>query len=133
MKIRLINKDYSVDAELISSNPLLIQTGCKIFASHIKFIKSGYHKRLPQTINSQALMQNALFAADGLTEGLEGAYSWLITVVGPAVIVLGIVASGYFIVVGNRDGTTKAIMSVIGGIIITSATSIVDLITGWAG
>ena len=80
-----------------------------------------------------ALTQTTLFAADGLTEGLEGAYSWLITVVGPAVIVLGIVASGYFIVVGNREGTTKAIMSVIGGIIITSATSIVDLITGWAG
>ncbi len=46
--------------KLYLSNPLLIQTGCKIFASHIKFIKNGYHKRLPQIIDSQALMKNAL-------------------------------------------------------------------------
>ena len=53
--------------KLYSSNPFLAQTGCKIFASHIKFIKAGYHQRLPQLIVPDVMMQNALsYLCNGL-------------------------------------------------------------------
>ena len=53
--------------QLYSSNPILAQTGCKLFASHIKFIKSGYHQRLPQMIVPDVMMQNALsYLCNGL-------------------------------------------------------------------
>jgi len=78
-------------------------------------------------------LQHMMFANDKFSDGLDSASNWLISTIGPTVIILGIVTAGYFIVIGNREGTSKAILAVLGGILITSARAISTLITGWAG
>jgi type IV secretory pathway VirB2 component (pilin) len=91
------------------------------------------NKRVISLIGSVLLMQHMVFASDKFSKGLDSASNWLISTIGPTVIILGIVAAGYFIVIGNREGTSKAILAVLGGILIMSARAISTLITGWAG
>ena len=63
---------------------------------------------------------------------VKNANSWLIDALGPTVIILAMVLAGIYMAVGNKLGLYRSMWAVVGGIIITSAKTIVEMIQGWA-
>ena len=88
-------------------------------------------KKLTQYLFALLLLSTPLFAADKLTSGLNEINSWLMTIVGPAILVFGIVWSGYRLTLGDRDGLKSSLMITFGGGVVTAATSLKDLIVGF--
>ena len=81
-------------------------------------------------VTAVMLMSNPIFA-DKVSGTVEEANSWLTGVLGPAVLVLGICLSGYYILIGNREAVKKGVFAIVGGLIITAAEDISKLITNW--
>lgn len=66
-----------------------------------------------------------------LQSGLRDATDYLINILGAAVFIIGLVWAGISIASGSIQGRDKAIWVIIGGVIIFSSRSIVDLIQRW--
>lgn len=66
-----------------------------------------------------------------LESGLRQASDYLVNVLGAAIFIIGLVWAGISIATGNAEGRDKAVWVIIGGVIIFSANSIVDLVRGW--
>lgn len=64
---------------------------------------------------------------------VERAAEYLISRLGPAIFLFGIVVSGISLAAGSRTGVIRGIYTVIGGIIILAARAIFNSIRGFAG
>ena len=84
---------------------------------------------MKQSLGLLLLMASPVLA--DVTGGISSANSWLISTLGPLLIVLGLVVAGMCIVFGNREAAGKGVYVLIGGAIITSASEIKDLIVGF--
>jgi len=69
--------------------------------------------------------------ADDISGAIESANSWVSDTLGPAILVLGILVAGIYIVLGNKIGMYKSFWAIAGGLVITLSSKIADLITGW--
>ena len=76
------------------------------------------------------LVSNAIFA-DTVSDSIGEANDWLTGTLGPVVLVLGICLSGYYILIGNREAVKKGVFAIVGGLIITAAEDIQELIMSW--
>ena len=59
---------------------------------------------------------------------LEDIATFLIRVIGPSILVIGLAISGISMAVGDLQGISRGILAVIGGALIMMARSILDLI-----
>ena len=75
---------------------------------------------VPAFAESQSEIQLKVF--------LEDIGTFLIRVIGPAVLVIGLAISGISMALGNQLGVSRGILAVIGGALIMMARSILDLI-----
>ena len=72
-------------------------------------------------------MSNVIHASS-LENGLNQANSWLIKSIGPILIVYGLILGGFRISMGDKNGLKQALYVALGGAIVTSSTSLKDMI-----
>ncbi len=64
---------------------------------------------------------------------LQGLADFLIVIIGPAILVIGVVIGGLSMATGNEFGLRKGIVAAIGGALIMMSRSILDLIQRLTG
>jgi type IV secretory pathway VirB2 component (pilin) len=64
---------------------------------------------------------------------LQGIADFLIRVIGPAILVIGVCVGGISMATGNEGGVGRGIMAAIGGAIIMMSRAILDLIQRLTG
>jgi type IV secretory pathway VirB2 component (pilin) len=82
-------------------------------------------KTSPAFADSNSEIQLAVF--------LQGIGDFLIHVVGPAILVIGVCVGGISMATGNERGLSRGIMAALGGAIIMMARAILDLIQRLTG
>ena len=74
-----------------------------------------------------------LFAAPNkVSDFFTDLISFIVSSIGPGIILLGIVLGGIFIAAGKPQGVHRCVYAIIGGFVITASTWIYNLATGWA-
>jgi len=64
---------------------------------------------------------------------LEGVADFLIRVIGPGILVIGVCMGGICMATGNEDGLRKGIVAALGGALIMMSRAILDLIQRLTG
>ncbi len=64
---------------------------------------------------------------------LEGIADFLIRIVGPAILVIGICMGGISMATGNERGLNRGIMAIVGGAFIMMSRAILDLVQRLSG
>ena len=79
-----------------------------------------------------AMIMGSPIYADGLENMLNSLSSYLLTRVGPGLVLVSIAIGAAFLVFGNRSGVQKCIYGLVGGVVMTLATWIYSTVVGWA-
>lgn len=78
------------------------------------------------------LVVSQLMAADKLEGFFEEANSYLITVIGPAIVLIGIAVAGLYMALGRPEGVKRGIWAITGGVVLSLSTWLYNLAITWA-